>query len=606
MNRAASEAPSRPAIVEADGRSLTWAELDDEVGRVATGLGEIGIVAGHRVLIALGNRLEFVTAYLGVLRAQAVAVPVNPRSSEDELARMVADSGARLAVADGDTLDAVRAAVAAVAAALSGTIEESAIDVDVLSRAASRTVVVVVDEAPEPGERSFADLRAAAPRPVTPLPDPEKVAVLLYTSGTSGRPRAAILTHRALLANIEQVSRIEPPMIHADDVILAVLPLFHVYGLNAVLGGAVRHAATVVLQQRFDPQGTLDLIAARGATVVPLAPTVFGHWLPLPDLRERLTGVRLVLSGSAPLGREVIEEFEAVTGIPVHQGYGLTEAAPVVTSTLCSGRHQPASVGAALDGVELRLVDEHGNPVEGNDPGEIEIRGANLFAGYWPDGSDAPGEEGWWATGDVGILDHAGDLFLVARLPGLVLVSGFNIYPHGVEDVIRETEGITEAAVIGVADDATGEAVVAYVVAPGLDTGRGRRTPAVRGPAGPVQAAVADRDRREPAALGDRQGPEGPAARPRAAPVPGAPGVSEPGTARVTLYGRPGCHLCDDARAVIEKVCADLGESFEELSIDDDEELARRYREEIPVTLVDGRRHDFWRVDETRLRAALA
>jgi len=469
VTRAAGEAPDRLAFVEAGGRSLTWAELDDEVGRVASGLGEIGVVAGHRVLIGLGNRLEFVTAYLGVLRAQAVAVPVNPRSSAAELARMVADSGALLAVADESTLTAVRAAVAAVAAARAGTGEDPAIDLDVLARAAPRTDVVVVDETPDPGERSFADLRAAEPRPVPPLPDPEKLAVLLYTSGTSGRPRAAMLTHRALLANIEQVSRVEPPMIHRDDVILAVLPLFHVYGLNAVLGGAVRNGATVVLQERFDPQGTLDLIGARGATVVPLAPAVFGHWLPLTDLRGRLAGVRLVLSGSAPLAKEVVEEFEAATGIPVHQGYGLTEAAPVVTSTLCSQKHQPGSVGAALEGVGLRLVDEHGDPVEGDDPGQIEIRGANLFAGYWPDGSDAPDEDGWWATGDVGILDHTGDLFLVDRLEELVLVSGFNVYPHEVEDVIRETEGVAEAAVIGVADDTTGEAVVAYVVAPGLD-----------------------------------------------------------------------------------------------------------------------------------------
>ena len=274
-----------------------------------------------------------------------------------------------------------------------------------------------------------------------PLPDPEKLAVLLYTAGTSGRPRAAMLTHRAMLANLEQVARVEPPMIRADDVVLAVLPLFHVYGLNAVLGGAVRHGATVVLQERFDAQGTLDLVAARGCTMVPLAPAVFRPWLALPDLRSRLSTVRLVLSGSAPLPRDVVEEFEERTGIPVHQGYGLTEAAPVVTSTLCSAAHHPGSVGAALDGVGVRLVDERGVPVVGDDPGEIEIRGANLFSGYWPDGAEGPDDEGWWATGDVGFLDETGDLFLVDRLKELVVVSGFNVYPHEVEDVIRRDRG---------------------------------------------------------------------------------------------------------------------------------------------------------------------
>ena len=476
VTRAAAEAPERAALVEASGRALTWAELEDEVGRLATGLGAAGIVAGHRVLLALGNRLEFVTTYLAILRAQAVAVPVNPRASVDELARMLADSGSRLVVADAATLPAVRAALARVTQAQPAS--ESATESwrEVLSRAASRIEVVALDETPGPGERAFADLRAEQARPVPPLPDPEKLAVLLYTAGTSGRPRAAMLTHRAMLANLEQVARVEPPMIRADDVVLAVLPLFHVYGLNAVLGGAVRHGATVVLQERFDAQGTLDLVAARGCTMVPLAPAVFRPWLALPDLRSRLSTVRLVLSGSAPLPRDVVEEFEERTGIPVHQGYGLTEAAPVVTSTLCSAAHHPGSVGAALDGVGVRLVDERGVPVVGDDPGEIEIRGANLFSGYWPDGAEGPDDEGWWATGDVGFLDETGDLFLVDRLKELVVVSGFNVYPHEVEDVIRQTAGITEAAVIGVADEDTGEAVVAYVVAPDLDPAAAEQT----------------------------------------------------------------------------------------------------------------------------------
>jgi long-chain acyl-CoA synthetase len=165
------------------------------------------------------------------------------------------------------------------------------------------------------------------------------------------------------------------------------------------------------------------------------------------------------------LAPEVIEEFTAITAIPVHQGYGLTEAAPVVTSTLCSQRLQNGSVGAALPGIGLRLVDETGHPVVGEDPGEIQVRGANLFSGYWPDGSGGPDADGWWSTGDVGFLDSTGDLFLVDRVKELVIVSGFNVYPSEVEDVLREVPGVRDAAVIGVADDETGEAVVAYVVA---------------------------------------------------------------------------------------------------------------------------------------------
>ena len=460
---AASDHPERLAVVEAGGRGMTWSELDDEVSRFASGLGEAGIVAGHRVMLAMGNRLEFVTGYLGVLRAQAVAVPVNPGSTADELGRMLADSGARMVLADPETIGAVRRAVAGSERPVS---------------------VVAVGPDPEPGERSYDELRTAAVRMVPPLPDPEKLAVLLFTSGTSGVPRAAMLTHRALLANIDQVASVAPPMIHSDDVVLGVLPLFHVYGLNAVLGGVIRHRAKLVLTERFDPEGTLDLIEDEACSVVPVAPPVFAHWRGVDALAERLGPVRLVLSGSAPLSADVVEEFTARAGVPVHQGYGLTEAAPVVTSTLISVGHAPGSVGAPLPGIGLRLVDEEGVPLvdaEAADPGEIQIRGDNLFSGYWPDGSDGPGPDGWWSTGDVGVLDANGDLHLVDRVKELIIVSGFNVYPSEVEAVVEEVDGVHSAAVIGVEDELTGEAVVAYVVPDDAD-----RDPAA------LAAAVAD------------------------------------------------------------------------------------------------------------------
>jgi len=469
LTEAAAEDPDRLAIVESGGRRVTWGELDLEVGRVATGLGASGIVAGHRVMVVLGNRIEFVTTYLAVLRTQAVAVPVNPTSQAGELARMIADSGSRLVFADADTVVAVRGAVQALEEAQGTDYPAGSIEGDLMARLVIPRVVVVGGTL-QPGERSYDHLRADAPRPVPKLQDPEKLAALLYTSGTSGRPRAAMLTHRALLANIEQVAAVDPPMIHGDDVVLGVLPLFHVYGLNAVLGVVMRHRAKLVLTGRFEPQGTLDLIEDEACSVVPVAPPVFAYWRDVDGLRERLGPVRLVLSGSAPLSPELAQEFGSLTGIRIHQGYGLTEAAPVVTSTLCSEELQEGSVGAALPGIEIRLVDETGRPPEGEDPGEIQIKGPNLFSGYWPDGSNGPDQDGWWSTGDVGFLDATGDLFLVDRLKELVIVSGFNVYPVEVEEVIREVPGVSEAAVIGVEDGSTGEAVVAYVVTGGTDT----------------------------------------------------------------------------------------------------------------------------------------
>ncbi|HEY9565438.1 MAG TPA: AMP-binding protein, partial [Nocardioides sp.] len=370
-------------------------------------------------------------------------------------------------VADPDTIGPVREAIGLLETARNGGFE--GIDPALLDGVPTARVIAVGSTL-QPTERSYDDLLAAAaenPSRQLPVNDPESLAVLLYTSGTSGRPRGVMLTHRALLANIEQIASVEPAMIAVDDVLLGVLPLFHVYGLNAVLGASLRLQTRLVLAPGFHPSGTLDLIEDEAISVVPVAPPVFPHWLRMEDLAERLGPVRLVLSGSAPLAAEVIEEFQKLSGVAVHQGYGLTEASPVVTSTLCGSESGIGSVGVALPGIEIRLKDEDGRAPEGSDPGDIEIRGANLFSGYWPDGQGGPDEEGWWATGDVGFLSPEGALSLVDRRKELVIVSGFNVYPSEVEEVLGEVPGVSAAAVIGVPDEATGEAVVAYVVSDG-------------------------------------------------------------------------------------------------------------------------------------------
>lgn len=468
LARAARAEPDRIALSEAaTGRSVTWAGLDRLADQVAHGLVGAGLVAGYRAMIATGNRIEFVAAYLGALRARLVVVPVNPRGATGEYVRMLADSGARLVVADESTIGTVRAAVEGVAEALEAAGKDGL----------TRPRVLGVGTAPQAGEHSWDELLAAPEVELPASTDPEALAVLLYTSGTSGRPRGAMLSHRALLANIDQVASVDPPMITGRDVVLGVLPLFHVYGLNAVLGQVLRQHARLVLVDGFDPEGSLDIIEDEAVSVVPVAPPVFAHWMQVPSLEERLGPVRLALSGSAPLSADLVRDFVARTGIAVHQGYGLTEAAPVVTSTLCGDPDvEPdlRSVGAALPGVELRLVDpalsrDEEEPDE-EDGGEIWIRGENLFSGYWPDGSDGPDESGWWPTGDVGYLDGAGRLFLVDRVKELVIVSGFNVYPSEVEEVIAELDDVAEAAVIGIEDELTGEAVVAYVTpAPGAD-----------------------------------------------------------------------------------------------------------------------------------------
>ncbi len=445
-----SRSPEDVAII--DGAcEVSWEQLTAVVDAIGRGLAGWGLFGGHRVALALANSAEFVATYLAVLRAGMVAVPLNPTSTAREFATVLADCGARAVVADGPSLPAVRRAVAGLDAA-DDPVQPSA------------PVIVAVGTAPEGGGRSFDELAAATGPDVSTPPDPEGLAVLLYTSGTSGRPRAAMLSHRALLANVEQAGRIEPPLVQPGDVVLGALPMFHVYGLNAVLGPALHHAATIVLGRRFDPDETLDLIAHHHITCVPVAPPVIAAWGKRSDVGERLRAVRVLLSGAAPLDADLVNGFEAATGVRIEQGYGLTEASPIVTCTLGTPVHKPGSVGRAIPGVDLRVVDDAGNDVGPDDPGEIWARGDNLFSGYWPDRDADPGPDGWLATGDVGFLDPDGDLFLVDRLKEVVIVSGFNVYPAEVEEVIADVDGVAACAVVGVPAPGGGEEVVAIVV----------------------------------------------------------------------------------------------------------------------------------------------
>jgi long-chain acyl-CoA synthetase len=273
-----------------------------------------------------------------------------------------------------------------------------------------------------------------------------------------------MLTHRALLASVEQVHGLPVQAVTPDDVVLLVLPLFHIYALNGTLAQVARVAATVVLVDRFDPVESLRLVRERGVTNIPGAPTMFVAWSTQPDLREAFRGVRLLLTGAAPVPAAVLEQIATTTGLPVFEGYGLTEAAPGVSSTLARGSAKPGSVGVPLPGVEVRLVDEDGEDAEEGDPGEIWVRGPNLFSGYWPDGTDGPDADGWFATGDVAYVDDDGDLVLVDRRKELIIVSGFNVYPREVEDAVASHPDVAEVAVMGVPHPYTGEAVKAYVV----------------------------------------------------------------------------------------------------------------------------------------------
>ncbi|HSN06756.1 MAG TPA: AMP-binding protein [Candidatus Angelobacter sp.] len=440
LHATAAGRPDDVAFVDAEtGRETTWGALDASVDAMAAGLRRHGLGRGDRIALMLGNRVEFVAMYFAALRAGMIAVPLNTAYTAHEVADLLARSGARLLVVD-----------------------EAAEPVASVATADVPTDLVVV------GDRDYlaierAGHRADAPRLAEEEFDPESTAVLLFTSGTSGPSRGAMLSHRALLANIGQLRSIDPEPMQPDDIVLVVLPLFHVYALNAVLGLAVATGARSVLVPRFSPASTLEVVGALEVTHVPAAPQVFVAWSHIPDLDRRLAGVRTLVSGAAPLAPAVFRAFEERAGMPVWEGYGLTEASPVVSSTMVGRRPKPGCVGSPLPGVEIRLVDEEGADVDEDDPGEIWVRGANLFSGYWPDGSGGPDDDGWYATGDVGYRDEDGDLHLVDRRRDLILVSGFNVYPFEIETVIAGHPDVAEVAVVGIPHEHTGEAVKAFV-----------------------------------------------------------------------------------------------------------------------------------------------
>jgi len=406
---------SRVAIVDPTAR-LTWGELDRAVTRAALGLRAAGAAEGDRVALELGTGVPFAVLYLGALRAGLVAVPLNPAYTPAEIDYILGDSGAVLH----------------------------------LTAASADQLLATAPDGPDPQ----ADRGGAA------------ISVLLYTSGSGGRPRGAMLSARALLANVDQLAAVEPPVLDATDVLYVPLPLCHVFGLNAGLGTALRVGATVVLADRFDAAESLATMATERVTAVLGVPGQYAQWLRESDVATGFAAVRFAMSGSATLPRAVVDGF-AEMGVVLHDGYGLTEAAPVVTINAIGPRSdQPTagSIGVPLPGIEIELRDVDGELAGPDDPGRLFIRGPNLFSGYWPDGADGPDRDGWFGTGDIAVTDPNGELHLVGRSADLVIVNGFNVYPAEIEAVLAAEAGVAEVAVVGVADEATGAAVRAYVV----------------------------------------------------------------------------------------------------------------------------------------------
>jgi len=439
--------PGRRALVGPE--PLTYGELSSRAAEVAAHVANRAR-PGDRVVIVAGNEAAFVAAYLGTLAAGAVAVPLNVGSPSHELARELDAVEPVLTLASAAHADLARRATTQLAPRNDESSDES------LQRGIP---VVVVDEL-----GSTTTVPEFVPR------DASDLAVLLFTAGTAGAPKPAMLTHGSLLANIEQMQSHPGLRLGKDDVALGVLPMFHVYGLNVTLGLALYAGAAVSLIDHFHPVETLARVRSDHVTVVAGVPAIFDAWLTLDDATappDALAHVRLCVSGATTLSSTTATSMRARFGVAVHDGYGLTEASPVVTTTAVEAEPRSGSIGPPLPGVEVKVVDYDGNLALEGDPGELVVRGANVFAGYWNDeaSTNAVLVDGWLHTGDIAVADADGWLTLVDRAKDVVIVSGFNVFPGEVEDALRSHKDVDDVAVIGEPHPRTGETVVAFVVA---------------------------------------------------------------------------------------------------------------------------------------------
>lgn len=428
------------------GRPTTYGVLRDHVAGLRGGLAELGVQPGDRVALLCGNGRWFVEAYLATVGLGAVAVPLNPTSPPPEVEHELA-------------------VVEPVAVVVEPSAQHTWEGVDRQALPFICHVIAADSSQSMAADTSLDVLARHEPAPVLDV-TADHLAVLVFTSGTAGSPRAAMLSHGNLLANIDQALS-APDRLTSDDVVYGLLPAYHIMGLNVALNMTLSVGATVVLVQRFDPSTMVETIRERGITVIPGAPPMWTSLAHLEGLTpDDVAGVRLALTGAAKMPEAEMRELRDRLGLTLLEGYGLTEASPVVTSSVGSPP-RIGSVGRVLAGVELRLVDESGDDALEGDAGEVWVRGPNVFQGYWNDPEATARvltEDGWLRTGDLAVTDADGYLYLVDRAKDLIIVSGFNVYPAEVEDVLRQHPAVVEAAVVGVPHPHTGEAVKAFVV----------------------------------------------------------------------------------------------------------------------------------------------
>jgi long-chain acyl-CoA synthetase len=419
-----------------DEASMTYREFRDAAFRVAAGLRARGVEPGDRVGMVLPNVLAFPVVFYGALLAGAAVVPMNPLLKAREVEYYLRDSGAKLVVAGEQAAEPVTEAAGAVG-------------IEAVTVAAALPEALMADEPLD--------------RPVDRADD--DTAVILYTSGTTGQPKGAELTHAGLNSNARttQETLMEGT---ADDVIMGCLPLFHVFGLTCSLNAGVLAGATLTLIPRFDGTKALSVVERDKVTIFQGVPTMFSAMLhsPAADTTD-VSSWRLCNSGGSAMPVEVMRSFEEKFGCMVLEGYGLSETSPVASFNHPDAERKPGSIGTPIRGVEMRLVDDDGKDVGPGEVGEIAIRGENVMKGYWnrPEETEKAIPDGWFRSGDLARKDDDGYYFIVDRKKEMIIRGGYNVYPREIEEALYEHPAVAEVACIGIKHPDLGEEVAAAV-----------------------------------------------------------------------------------------------------------------------------------------------
>ncbi len=470
------------AALQFFGRTTSYRELQAEIERAAAGLRAQGVKAGDPVAIVLPNCPQHIVAFYAILRLGAVVIEHNPLYTPRELRKQFEDHGAKHAIVWSKVVGTIQEFPADLAVT-------SLVSVDITTamplrtRLALRLPIAKARDARAAltervsGTISWSDIVRFEPLPAThPRPSTDDLALIQYTSGTTGTPKGASLTHRNLLSNAAQARAWVPSIVRGDGcVVYAVLPMFHAYGLTLCLTFAMSMGARLVLFPRFDPDMVLDVAKKHPATFLPLVPPIADRLL--KAAREKgvsLAGTQVAISGAMALPHELVVPFEAASGGFLVEGYGLSECSPVLMANPVAANRVPGTVGLPLPGTECRVVDpdEPSRDVPAGERGELVVRGPQVFSGYYgkPEETEAVFTEGWYRTGDIVTIDEAGFVRIVDRIKELIITGGFNVAPTEVENALRQHPLVEDAAVVGLPSEHSGEEVAAaIVVVPGSD-----------------------------------------------------------------------------------------------------------------------------------------